>query len=486
MGVVYRGRDTTLDRPVAIKVIQANRIGDLGKERFLREARACSKINHSNIITVYAAGEEDGSPYLVMELVEGQTLREVIDEGAIEWKKATRCMIDLLDALNRLHAEGIVHRDLKPENIMITSDGEVKLMDFGLAHLQSSSTLTEEGTALGTVPYMSPEQVTGHKADKRSDLFSLASVFHEMITGIHPFRGEHPMAVMYSIRNETPRALKLSSQELPVGMQAVLDKAFVKEVDRRYQDAETFRDDLVGLFPDGSMSGSRIMPAPGSSTRRRTAMFAGIVAAAVVVVLGGWYFLGPVRSNASAESLYELGEIELHRDNPNLDDAEELYLRAISTDNTYAPPWNGLGLVALAYQKPELAEANFLDALQRDPDYEEAMVNLGNLKWDSEDLDRARVWFEKAIVANSDFAEAYNNLGALLRLSGEAEAARDVLLTGLQKNPSGDTRASMMKHRGLIAYALNEPDSARFYLEAVRDVFPNDPEIQDVLTNLSQ
>lgn len=492
MGTVYRGRDATLDRPVAIKVIHANRIGDVGKERFLREARACSKINHPNIITVYAAGEEDGCPYLAMELIEGQTLREVIDDGPIEWKKATRCLIDLLDALARLHAEGIVHRDLKPENVMITPEGEVKLMDFGLAHLQSSTTLTEEGTTLGTVPYMSPEQVTGHKADKRSDLFSLASIFHEMITGLHPFRGEHPMAVMYSIRNETPRALKLSSQELPIGMQALLDKAFEKEVDKRYQDAETFRDDLMGLFPDGSMSGSRIMPAPGHSTRWRTAVFAGIVAAAVVVVLGGWYFLGPERSSASAHSLYELGEIELHRATPNLDEAEELFYRAVATDDTYAPPWNGLGLVALAYDNPELAESNFLDALQRDPDYEEAMVNLGNLKWDMDDLDSARQWFEKAIAANPDFAAAYNNLGALLRLNGDEAVARDVLVEGLRAlgrqkpPPSAETRAAMMKNRGLVAYALGEPDSARYYLEAVRDLFADDQDVQGALSELSQ
>ncbi|MGD8413691.1 MAG: protein kinase [Candidatus Latescibacterota bacterium] len=486
MGVVYRGRDTTLDRPVAIKVIHADRIGDQGKERFMREARACSKISHPNIVTVYAAGEDDGCPYLVMELVEGQTLREVIDKGPTEWKKATRCAIDLLDALARLHAEGIVHRDLKPENIMITPDGTVKLMDFGLVHLQSTTTLTEEGTTLGTVPYMSPEQVMGHKADQRSDLFSLASVFHEMVTGLHPFRGEHPMAVMYSIRNETPRALKLSSQELPVGMQAVLDKAFEKEVDKRYQDAESFREDLVGLFPEGSMSGSRIMPAPGSSDRRRFATFAGIVAAAVVVLLGGWYFLGPERSNASAESLYNLGEIELHRADPDLDTAAEYYYRAIATDDNFAPPWNGLGLVELAGNHPQLAESNFLEALKRDPEYEEAMLNLGNLRWDMNDLDGAEQWFRRAIAANPDFAEAYNNLGALLQATGQVEAARAILQTGLQKGPEPATRASMMKHRGLVAYVLGEPDSALYYLEAVRDVFPDDPEVQRALDDLSR
>lgn len=486
MGVVYRGRDATLDRPVAIKVIHANRIGGKDKERFLREARACSKINHPNIITVYAAGEDDGCPYLVMELIEGQTLREVIDEGPIEWKKSTLGMVDLLDALARLHAEGIVHRDLKPENIMITSDGAIKLMDFGLAHLQSSSTLTEEGTTLGTVPYMSPEQVTGHKADKRSDIFSLASVFHEMLTGLHPFRGEHPMAVMYSIRNETPRALKLGSQELPVGMQAVLDKAFEKEVDKRFQDANAFRKELLGLLPEGSLNGSRITPVAGPVDRRRTAVVAGVVAAAaVIVVLGGWYFLGPGRTGAGARSLHELGTSALHSVPPKLDEAESYFWQATTVDDNYALPYNGLGLVALAQNYPALAESMFVEALARDPRYPEAMCNIGTLRFDENDLEGARDWYEKAIEANPDFAAAYNNLGSTLRQMGDLKTARDVLVTGLQKAPSADVLPSMMKNRGLVAYALGHRDSASFYLQAVRQSFPDDPEVQSALSDLS-
>jgi Tfp pilus assembly protein PilF len=485
MGVVYRGRDTTLDRPVAIKVIHANRIDARGKERFLREARACSKINHPNIITVYAAGEDDGCPYLVMELIEGHTLREVIDQGPIDWRRSTRSVIDLLDALGKLHDEGIVHRDLKPENIMITKDGTIKLMDFGLAHLQSSSTLTEEGTTLGTVPYMSPEQVMGHRADARSDLFSLASVFHEMLTGLHPFRGEHPMAVMYSIRNETPRALKVASQELPVGMQAVLDKAFEKDVDKRFQDAATFREQLVNLLPGASMSGSRITPGQAAQGQRRIVLAAGVVAVMVIIALGGWYFLGPVRTTAKAQNLYELGEVELHREPPNRDDAETYFRQAITIDDSYAPPWNSLGLIALTYHQPQLAESLFVDALERDPRYAEAMFNIGNLRFDDQEWESARDWFDKAIAADPDFAAAYNNLGSTLRRMGDLEAAGNVLVRGLQKSPSPEIRPSMMRNRGLVAYALGQRDTALVYLRAVRDQFPDDPEVQRALSALS-
>jgi serine/threonine protein kinase/Flp pilus assembly protein TadD len=491
MGVVYRGRDATLDRPVAIKVIQASRMGTQGKERFVREARACSKLNHPNIITVYAAGEEDGNPYLAMELIEGQTLREVIDNGPIEWKRATRCMVDLLDALARLHAEGIIHRDLKPENIMITKDGAIKLMDFGLAHLQASSTLTEEGTTLGTVPYMSPEQVMGHKADKRSDIFSLAAVFHEMITGLHPFRGEHPMAVMYSIRNETPRALKLASQELPVGMQAVLDKAFEKEVDKRFQDAESFRQELMALLPEGSLDGSRIAPVAIPTDRRRTAVIAGVVAvAAVTVVLGGWYFLGPDRAGASARSLHELGMNHLYSSPPDLEQAENYFWQSIAVDEGYALPYNGLGMVAVAQNYTALAESMFVESLRRDPEYADAMVNLGNLKWDMDDLNSAREWLQRAIQADPDAPEAYNNLGALLRSTGEMDGARAILIEGLEalgreQQPSADTRAALMRNRGLVEFALGQRDSALVYLQAIRQSFPDDPEVQSALSALS-
>ncbi|HEU4364430.1 MAG TPA: serine/threonine-protein kinase, partial [Candidatus Krumholzibacteria bacterium] len=144
MGTVYRAHDPTLDRPAAVKVIRATSLSAEGKERFLREARACSKINHPNIITVYAAGEEDGAPYMAMELIEGNTLRAIMEKGPIDWRTATRWVVQLLDALQRLHAEGIVHRDLKPENIMVTREGVIKLMDFGLAHLTSQTALTQE------------------------------------------------------------------------------------------------------------------------------------------------------------------------------------------------------------------------------------------------------------------------------------------------------------------------------------------------------
>jgi Tfp pilus assembly protein PilF/predicted Ser/Thr protein kinase len=488
MGIVYRGRDVTLDRQLAIKVIHPSKLGDHGKERFLREARACSKIIHPNIITVYAAGEDNGHPYLAMELIDGKTLRDIVSKGPVEWKTATRYMIDLLDAVSHLHDEGIVHRDLKPDNIMVTKDGVIKLMDFGLAHLQSSTTLTEEGTTLGTVPYMSPEQVMGNKADARSDLFSLASVFHEMITGLHPFRGEHPMAVMYSIRNETPRALKLSSQELPVGMQAVLDKAFTKEVDKRYQSAAEFRDALAALLPDSASSASDAGAGAGGAGRKILLPVVVVAAAVVLVaVVFGWNLLrngAPPPDRDKARNLNELGQNRM--DAGDLLAAETHFRESIDADGTYPIPWNNLGMMALARNDLDDADADFREAVERDPSYAEGYHNRGWVAELRDDTNGAMSLYARAIEADSSFAPSYNNLGVLQRQAGDLDAARATLMTGLRLGAQREFRKYLLKNRGLVAWSLNNADSARYYLYQIRDSFPDDEELHRALDALSQ
>jgi serine/threonine-protein kinase len=150
-----------------------------------------------------------------MELIDGRTLRDIMRDGPVGWRTATRWLVQLLDALQRLHAEGIVHRDLKPENIMVTRDGAIKLMDFGLAHLTTQTAITQEGTTLGTAPYMSPEQVMGKRLDARSDLFSVVTIYQEMLTGTYPYAGDHSMSIMFSIRNEPPAPLVSPEADFP-------------------------------------------------------------------------------------------------------------------------------------------------------------------------------------------------------------------------------------------------------------------------------
>lgn len=475
MGVVYRGRDTTLDRPVAIKVIHPNKLGEEGRERFFREARACSRITHPHIITVYAAGEDQGRPYLAMELIDGKTLREIIEGGAIPWESAVRWMIDLLDALSRLHKEGIIHRDLKPENIMVTRDDVIKLMDFGLAHLQSSTTLTQDGTTLGTVPYMSPEQVQGKKADARSDIFSLASVFHEMLTGMHPFRGEHPMAVMYSIQNETPKPIKLASQEFPAGLQDVLDRAFQKEIDKRWQSAQEFREALIGLLPAGTAVRAQRR---GPSVVKIAVFAVGVVLVAVLVT---WLVPRPPTSGrTAAKNLNDLGQYEDSLG--NIPKAIECFRKSILADRSYGIPWNNLGSIALSSGQLEEADSLFREALKRDPHRVDAMYNLGTMAWDRGDLGGAKMWYNRAIERGRNYAPAMNNLGSILLQEGQLEEARALFLRALDPPPEPLIQAQLCKNLGKVALAMGNFASARRYFAESKKLNPNDGEIDHLIS----
>ncbi len=310
MGVVYRAVDPTLDRPLAIKVIKRKNLSATAKERFLREARASSRLNHPNIVTIYAAGEEDGHPYLAMEYVEGRTLRDVIDEGPIAWDQATLWIANILDALSRLHENGIIHRDLKPENIMVTGDGVVKLMDFGIAHMAAVDTLTQEGTTRGTVYYMSPEQAAGKKTDARSDIFSIAAVLYQMLTAEFPFEGEHPMSVMYSITNGSPKPLSEYDIEFPDGLHAIIDTALEKKREDRYDDAAAFRDALSALRE--TELGTAAYPVVPMSRKKRFVQVgvpvAVVIIADVLVVLSGIRGRGPRANRDLAIQHNELGQ----------------------------------------------------------------------------------------------------------------------------------------------------------------------------------
>ncbi len=481
MGTVYRAHDPTLDRPAAVKVIRAKALSAEGKERFLREARASSKINHPNIITIYAAGEEDGAPFMAMELIDGRTLRQVIDQGGIDWRVATQWIIQLLDALQRLHAEGIVHRDLKPENVMVTKEGTIKLMDFGLAHLASTTALTQEGTTLGTVPYMSPEQVLGRKLDHRSDLFSVATIYHEMLTGQHPFRGEHPMAVMYSIRNETPKPLKLQSTDSPIALQSVLDQAFEKEVDKRFTDAAAFRNAILDVVPE--LAGGATLVESKMSPKR----LALIIGATSIVVFGlvmsAWNAAtkktnaqrrsAAVVLNESGMGLYSKGDFV---------NAEINFRKAIEKDPTYPIPYNNLGSLAETDKDFALADKMYREAVRIDPTYSAALISIGNRFFQENKPDSAEVYFRRAVSGN-DPGPAANQLGALLYDRGSYTEALAVIDTALAREPSPFVKGFLLKNKGRSVAALGDSTAARALWAEASALIPNDKELPALLGN---
>jgi tetratricopeptide (TPR) repeat protein/predicted Ser/Thr protein kinase len=245
MGSVYKATDLEADRTVALKVLSRRSLADDEiKRRFMREANAGAHLDHPGIVKIYDFGEEEGEHYLAMEYVEGETLRHLVKDSPLLPEQAVDICIAVAEALAAAHKAGVLHRDIKSENIMLTPVGEVKVMDFGLARMQNSSLLTQEGGLLGTVAYMSPQQASGEAVDHRSDIFSLGVVLYELLTGRLPFGAEYEMAVIYSILNEDPIGVKDLNPQLPEALDQVIVKALRKELNNRYQSGDEFAADL--------------------------------------------------------------------------------------------------------------------------------------------------------------------------------------------------------------------------------------------------
>ncbi len=249
MAEVFRGRDVRLGRDVAVKVLRA----DLAREpafqgRFRREAQAAAGLNAPCIVSVFDTGESDGVPYIVMEYVEGRTLRDVLQsEGRLLPQRALEVVADVCAALDVAHAAGIVHRDIKPGNVMLTPRGEVKVMDFGIARAaaDSSTTATQTAAVMGTAAYLSPEQARGENVDNRSDIYSTGCMLYELVTGAPPFTGDSPVAVAYQHVREEPTPPSAYDETLPAAVDAVVLKAMAKRPAQRYQSADEMREDLL-------------------------------------------------------------------------------------------------------------------------------------------------------------------------------------------------------------------------------------------------
>lgn len=237
MGVVYKAQDTKLDRFVALKFLPSHLSqSEQEKSRFFQEAKSASALNHPNVCTIYGIDEFEGQQFIEMELVDGVTLRHKISEAPLlSIKQVVDYGIQIAEALQEAHSKGIIHRDVKAENIMVNSKNLIKVMDFGLAKLKGSLKLTRTSSTIGTLAYMSPEQIQGIEADMRSDIFSYGVVLFELATGKMPFRGEHEAAIMYSIVNEEPENAQKVREDIPPEMLHIIKKSLEKDPDDRYQ-----------------------------------------------------------------------------------------------------------------------------------------------------------------------------------------------------------------------------------------------------------
>ncbi len=317
MGVVYKATDTKLDRTVALKFLPAHvSINEETKARFVQEAKAAAALNHSHICTIHGVEEDAGQIFIVMEFVDGGTLREKIPFKSID--EAVTVAIQIADALHDAHAKGIVHRDIKADNIMLTSKGQAKVMDFGLAKLKGTLKLTRTSSTVGTLAYMAPEQIQGGEIDTRSDIFSFGALMFEMLTGRTPFRGEHEAAMLYSIVNEEPQPLEQLRQDISPLLSNLILKCLEKDPADRYQHMDDIASELrraqkktsrvmrtTDFVPSGAQSAAQpsgTMPRveqrseptmPGGS--RTPLLRYGGIGFVAVVVLGviGWLLLSP-------------------------------------------------------------------------------------------------------------------------------------------------------------------------------------------------
>jgi serine/threonine-protein kinase len=246
MAEVFEGRDRLLARRVAIKVLQAQFARDPSfLIRFKREAQAAASLSHPNIVGVYDTGTEDGTHFIVMEYVEGRTLKDVIRaEGPLYPERAAEVCADVCSALIAAHARGLIHRDIKPGNVMLTPEGKVKVMDFGIARATTSETITQTAAVVGTAQYISPEQAQGQTVDYRSDLYSTGCCLYEMLTGTVPFTGATPVAIAYRHVREDPTPPRMLNPDVPAPLEAITLKAMSKLPDNRYQTAAEMHDDL--------------------------------------------------------------------------------------------------------------------------------------------------------------------------------------------------------------------------------------------------
>ena len=505
MGVVYKALDLRLQRHVALKVLPADVSSDEGRrQRFLREARAASALNDPHIITIHDIFEHDGTDVLVMELVEGRTLREMM-QGPLPMEQAVTWARQMADALGLAHGAGIVHRDLKPGNVMVTERGALKVLDFGLAKVAATAdevtitTPTVAGDVLGTIEYMSPEQARGETVDHRTDIYSLGTMLYEMLAGRRPFQSENRLALLHEISHGPVTPLHTASPALPEALNDVVMKALERDPKMRFQSMWELSSALkfasVGSAPPASAEKATTpVLAPRRSRRPVFAAMAGIV---VLIGAGAGYQVWrsrampaqpkasvmPAATVAAAPTTaleftqQGLGLLRRFDRVGNIDKAIASFESAITLDKAFAPAWAGLAR-AFWRQRFETGDASWtpraVDAATQattlDAYLADAHVSLGLAKLSAGDVAAARQALEYALTLDPGNAGAHRGLGDIDDAADRKAQAAERYERALS---SDATDWDLMNVRGAISYDRAEYAEALVWYQRAADAAPD-------------
>ena len=518
MGEVYLAEDTQLRRKVAIKLLPACALADdQARKRLVREARAAAALDHPNICAVYEVREADGQAFIALQYVEGETLASLIGRQPLDVPTALALATQVADALAEAHAAGIVHRDIKPQNIMVTRRGQAKVMDFGLAKLapsvtpadpqaETQSLLTTPGAIIGTVPYMSPEQVRGEPVDPRTDIFSFGAVLYEMITGHQPFAAKTMAEIISAILTGEPPPLASYAIAPPAALEQILRKCLEKDRERRYQTMREVEADLE-IARRECERGALVVPtvdraAPtirvtdltrGASLRARLTARRGLVLAVLIMLamVASAYALffrsprsvptaGGKSVNSAAYDYYLRGKVNTGSQNPeNNESAIKLLEQAVAADPNFAPAYAELArayFVKANYFAPEAerkklfedAEVAVEKALALNPDLAEAHLARGLLLWSHENHfphEQAIQSYKRALASNPNLDEAHHQLGVIYLHIGLLDKAWAEIEKALAINPANN----------LARFRFGVIDMYRGKYEDALDVFKTIP-----------
>ncbi len=464
MGEVYLAQDTELDRKVALKFLPLHLCQDEDcRARFKREAQAAAKLSHPNIIHVYEVSDYQGRPFFAMEHVEGRSLKEFSSGKDPSIEQILELVVQICEGIHAAHEKGVTHRDIKPSNILIDLHGRVKIVDFGLASVVGKDQLTKTGSTLGTIGYMSPEQVCGQEIDYRSDLFSLGVVLYELITKHNPFKRDSEAATLKAVSDDLPEPLARFKSGLPDGLQAITDKALEKDVKTRYQHADGMLSDLMrvkrSLEPGSSVGPTS--PREGRSSRTWLIAAALIVVAAAIVLVVTKPWVGDTVSNVPDKIMLVVLPFE------NLGKPEDEYFADGITEEitTSLARLSGLGIIsrtsAMQYKSTNKNLRQIGKELKVD------CVLLGTIRWDrSGDTNRVRI--NPQLIRVSDdmhlWADRYDAVltdvfAVQSAIAREVAAALDVALLQSEKeafadNPEVDPEAYDYYLRGKQYFSL--------------------------------